>query len=139
MEQTLLIVKPDAIAANRIGEILSRVVRAGFSIRGLKMRHLSREEAREFYSVHRGKPFYEPLIEFMSSGPVVVACLQKDQAIADLRKLIGATDPAKAEAGTIRSDFARDVQHNAVHASDGPDTARQEIAFFFAQNELIRP
>lgn len=137
MEQTLFIIKPDAVGRNLAGEILCRVEAGGFRIRGMKMVRLRLDQAQGFYAIHQGKSFYGPLTEFMSSGPAIVSCLERDGAIAGLRELIGSTDPAGAARGTIRREFATDVQHNVVHASDGPDTARQEIAFFFSQSELV--
>jgi nucleoside-diphosphate kinase len=131
IERTLFIVKPDAVARKETERILQRVTEAGFRICALRPEHLSAERAGQFYQVHRGKPFYDSLVEFMSSGPIVVTVLEKDNAIRDLRKTVGATDPAEAEEGTIRRDFAESKGRNAVHASDAPETARQEIDFFF--------
>jgi len=130
-ERTLFIVKPDAVAAKATLNILQRITEAGFRICALRAEHLSAERAGQFYQVHLGKPFYESLVEFMSSGPIVVVVLEKANAIKDLRKTVGATDPAEADEGTIRRDFAESKGHNAVHASDAPETARQEIDFFF--------
>lgn len=131
VEQTLMIVKPDAVRARRTGEILRRIEEAGFSIRELKMVRLTEEAARRFYDVHREKPFYLPLVEFMTSGPCVPVLLERENAIAGLREFIGKTNPNEAAPGTIRSDFGTNVQYNAVHASDGTDTAKREKAFFF--------
>lgn len=130
MEQTFTMIKPDAVERGESGHILARMEAAGFAIRRLKMVHLSTDEARQFYAVHTGKEFFEKLVAYMSSGPICVVVLEKENAILDLRKLVGATDPAKAEAGTIRKDFGIDTQRNAVHASDGVETAREEIAFY---------
>jgi len=137
-ERTLFIVKPDAVAAKATEKILQRVTEAGFRICALRSEHLTAEQAGQFYQVHRGKPFYESLVEFMSSGPIVVTVLEKTNAIKNLRKTVGATDPAQAEQGTIRRDFAESKGHNAVHASDGPETARQEIDFFFPDADFDR-
>jgi nucleoside-diphosphate kinase len=131
MEKTLLIIKPDAVQRNLIGEILSRLEKSRFKIRALKMVHLKPEEARRFYAVHEGKPFLADLVAFMSSGPVVPMALEKENAVADLRKLVGATDPKEADPGTIRYDLAIDKGKNSVHASDSPENAQTEIAFFF--------
>lgn len=131
MEKTLLIIKPDAVQRNLIGEIVSRLEKSRFKIKAMKMVHLKPEEARKFYAVHEGKPFLADLVAFMSSGPVVPMALEKENAVADLRKLIGATDPKEAQAGTIRYDLAIDKGKNSVHASDSPENAKVEIAFFF--------
>ena len=131
MERTLLIVKPDAVAKGAIGAILSRLEAEGFGIRELQMVHLTRERAEAFYAVHRERPFYSALVEFMTSGPVVPVVLERQQAVPHLREFIGATDSTQAAAGTIRRDFGTDVQRNAVHASDSPENASREIAFFF--------
>ena len=131
MERTLLIIKPDAVAKRTTGKILHRVTREGFRLCALKPERLTPETAGQFYQVHREKPFYKNLIEFMASGPILVAVLEKDNAIRDLRRLIGATNPKDAHEGTIRKEFAEDGSKNAVHASDSLQTAREEIAFFF--------
>jgi nucleoside-diphosphate kinase len=131
MEETLLIIKPDATERNLIGHIIGRLEKARFEIRKMKLTRLTREEARRFYAVHEGKPFLDSLTEFMSSGLIVPIVLAKDNAIADLRKLIGATDPAGADCGTLRYEIGRDVEKNSVHASDSPQTAATEIEFFF--------
>jgi nucleoside-diphosphate kinase len=136
LERTLSIIKPDAVAKNVIGEIYSRFEKAGLQIVAAKMKHLSRAEAEGFYAVHRERPFFGDLVGFMISGPVIVQVLEGEDAIAKHRELMGATDPAKAAPGTIRADFAKTVDENAVHGSDGPDTAREEIAYFFSQTEL---
>ena len=131
IERTLSIVKPDAVARNLIGRIYSRFEENGLQIVASRMTWLSAREAGEFYAVHRERPFYASLVEFMTSGPVVVQVLEGENAIARTRELMGATDPKKAAAGTIRADFAGSVEANAVHGSDGPETALAEIAFFF--------
>jgi nucleoside-diphosphate kinase len=131
MEKTLLIIKPDAVERNLIGEILKRIEKAGFKITALKMLHLTPSQARKFYAVHEGKPFLDELVSFMSSSPVVVCRLEKENAVSDLRKVIGATDPKKAEKGTIRYDLAMSLTKNSVHASDSPENAKIELEFFF--------
>ncbi len=135
MEKTLLIIKPDAVSRNLIGEIVSRVEKARFKIRAMKMVQLKPTEARRFYAVHEGKPFWDELVAFMSSGPVVPMVLEKQNAVADLRKLIGATNPAKADPGTVRHDLAIDMGKNSVHGSDSPENAKTEIEFFFPNSE----
>ena len=136
IERTLSIIKPDAVAKNIIGEIYSRFEKNGLRIIAARMMHLSREQAEGFYAVHRERPFYKPLVEFMTSGPVIVQVLEGDSAINKNRELMGATNPKDAAPGTIRADFATTVDENAVHGSDGPDTAKQEIAFFFGDGDL---
>jgi nucleoside-diphosphate kinase len=131
LERTLLIVKPDALKRNLVGHIIGRLERAGFRITDMRMVHLSPELARRFYEVHEGKPFLDGLVDFMSSGPVIPVILEKEDAISDLRQLIGATDPARAACGTLRQEIALDVQKNSVHASDSLENAAKEIAFFF--------
>jgi len=131
VEQTLSIIKPDAVKKNVIGQILARFERAGLRIVAARMTHLSRAEAEGFYAVHRDRPFFKDLVEFMISGPVMIQVLEGENAIAKNRELMGATDPKKAAKGTIRADFAESIDANAVHGSDGPDTARKEIAYFF--------
>ena len=138
IEQTFSIIKPDAVAKNIIGEIYSRFEKAGLKIVAAKMLHLSPEQAGEFYAVHKERPFYKDLVEFMTSGPVVVQVLEGENAIALNRELMGATNPQEAAAGTIRADFAETVDENAVHGSDGPDTAAAEIAFFFPEGVCER-
>ncbi len=135
-ERTLAIVKPDAVAKNVIGAILSRAEQAGLRIVGGKLLRLSPADAGRFYVVHKERPFYGDLCAFMSSGPVFVAVLEGEGAIAKWRELMGATDPAKAAAGTVRKDFGTNVERNASHGSDGPDTARWEISFFFGELDL---
>jgi nucleoside-diphosphate kinase len=137
VQRTLSIIKPDAVAARHAGEVLSRIERAGFRIVALRLRRLARSEAEGFYHVHRERPFFPSLCEFMSSGPCITMVLERENAIAHLRELMGATDPAKAAPGTIRKDFASSVQANAIHGSDAEDTARFEIGYFFAGLDLI--
>lgn len=130
-----MIIKPDAVSRNLIGEILSRVEKSRFKIKAIKMVHLKPAEARKFYAVHEGKPFLVELVTFMSSGPVVPVWLEKENAAADLRKLIGATDPKKADPGTVRHDLAIDMGKNSVHGSDSSENAKTEIEFFFPNSE----
>lgn len=136
-ERTLSIVKPDAVKKNNIGNILARFEKAGLKIVAIKMIHLTKEKAGEFYAIHKARPFYNDLVNFMSSGPVVVAVLEGEDAIALNRKVMGATNPKDAAPGTIRADFAASIDENAVHGSDGPDTAKVEIPFFFTKEELF--
>ncbi len=131
MSRTLLIIKPDAVERNLIGHIISRLEQARFNIVAMRMVQLSKEEAREFYAIHKEKPFYDPLVAYMTSGLVVPMVLGKENAIDDLRALIGATDPAQAACGTIRYEVGRDVEKNSVHASDSDENAAREISFFF--------
>ena len=133
VERTLSIIKPDAVAKNVIGKIYSRFESAGLKIVAARMQHLTREEAAGFYAVHTGKPFYEALLDFMTSGPVMIQVLEGEDAIAQNRKVMGATNPAEADPGTIRADFAKSIDANAVHGSDAPETARTEIAYFFGE------
>src|SRR5687768_8648411 len=135
VEQTLSIIKPDAVQKNAIGKILARFEAAGLRIVAARMMHLSRDEAEGFYAVHRERPFFRPLVEFMISGPVVVQVLEGENAITRNRELMGATDPKKAEKGTIRADFATSIDANAVHGSDGSETARKEIEYFFPKGK----
>jgi nucleoside-diphosphate kinase len=132
IERTLSIIKPDAVAKNVIGQIYSRFEGAGLKVIASKMTHLSEVEAGQFYAVHSARPFFKDLVSFMISGPVMIQVLEGENAILKNRELMGATDPSKADKGTIRADFAQSIDANAVHGSDGPDTAAQEIAFFFA-------
>ena len=136
VERTLSIIKPDAVKKNVIGQILARFESAGLRIVAARMKHLSRSEAEGFYAVHRERPFFRDLVAFMSSGPVLVQVLEGDDAIAKNRDLMGATDPKKAAKGTIRADFAASIDANAVHGSDGPETARTEIDYFFPASEV---
>lgn len=131
MEETLAIVKPDAVAAGFVGKILSRIEEDGFRVRGLKMVHLREGEARLFYGVHRGKPFYESLVAFMTSGPVVAIALEREDGVAHWRRVMGVTDPASAAEGTLRSLYGTTVQRNAVHGSDSVENGVGEINFFF--------
>ncbi len=135
-ERTLSIIKPDAVAKNAIGEILRRFEAAGLRIAAMKKVHLSPETAAGFYIVHKERPFYQDLIKFMTSGPVVISVLEGENAIARNREIMGPTDSTKAPKGTIRGDFGTDVEKNAAHGSDGPDTARWEIDYFFAQSDI---
>ena len=137
VERTLSIVKPDAVAKNAIGEIYSRFEKAGLSIIAARMLTLSEVQAEGFYAVHRERPFFRDLVKFMISGPIMVQVLQGEDAIAKNRELMGATDPKKAKKGTIRADFAESIDANAVHGSDGPETARTEIAYFFPASEIF--
>ena len=133
MERTLLIIKPDAVARNAIGEILRRLEGEGFAIRELQMTRLTPDRASSFYEVHKERPFYDALVEFMTSGPVVPTVLEREEAVPHLRQFIGATDSTQAAEGTIRREFGTDVQCNAVHSSDSPENAAREIAFFFGE------
>jgi nucleoside-diphosphate kinase len=132
VERTLSIIKPDAVAKNVVGQIYSRFEGAGLKVLAARMMQLSEKQAEGFYAVHRERPFFRDLVKFMVSGPVMVQVLEGDNAIAKNRDLMGATDPKKADKGTIRADFAASIDANAVHGSDGPDTARAEIAYFFS-------
>jgi nucleoside-diphosphate kinase len=136
IERTISIIKPDAVAKNVIGEIYSRFEKAGLRVVAAKMEHLSREKAEGFYAVHKERPFFNDLVSFMISGPVMIQVLEGENAIAKNREVMGATNPKDAAPGTIRADFAVSIDENAVHGSDGPDTAAQEIAYFFQPNEL---
>ena len=136
LERTLSIIKPDAVAKNVIGEIYARFEKAGLKVVAAKMKQLSRAEAEGFYAVHRERPFFKPLVEFMTSGPVMIQVLEGEGAIAKHREIMGATDPKKAAPGTIRADFAQSIDANAVHGSDAPETANVEIAYFFSGVEL---
>jgi nucleoside-diphosphate kinase len=130
-ERTFAIIKPDAVQARVAGRILARIEEAGFTIRGLRLTHLTRREAEGFYAVHRERPFFTSLTEFMSSGPCIVMALEAPDAIRKWRALMGATDPAKAEAGTLRKEFGTSIEHNATHGSDAPETAAFELGYFF--------
>lgn len=136
VERTLSIIKPDAVAKNVIGEIYSRFEKAGLNIVAARMVHLSKDEAGKFYEVHKARPFYNDLVAFMTSGPVMVSVLEGDNAILKHREVMGATNPAEAAPGTIRADFANSIDENACHGSDGPDTAKVEIAFFFDNSQI---
>ena len=136
VERTLSIIKPDAVAKNVIGEIYARFEKAGLKVVAARMAHLSRQDAEGFYAVHKGRPFFNDLVQFMSSGPVMIQVLEGENAIVRNRDLMGATDPKKAAKGTIRADFAQSIDANAVHGSDAPDTAKVEIAYFFPQGPV---
>ena len=136
VERTLSIIKPDAVARNVIGKIYSRVEDQGLRIIAARMLHLSRAQAEQFYEIHRERPFYQELVAYMTSGPVMAQVLEGDDAIAKNREIMGATDPAKAAPGTLRAEFAESITRNAVHGSDAPETATGEIAFFFGQDGL---
>jgi nucleoside-diphosphate kinase len=138
LQRTLSIVKPDAVEKNAAGDIIATLQQNHFRIIGMKMLQINKAQAEGFYAVHVQRPFFESLTDFMSSGPIVVMALEKEEAIADYRKLMGATDPAKAEAGTIRKKWAENIEHNAVHGSDAEDTARFELSYFFAGYELAK-
>jgi nucleoside-diphosphate kinase len=137
IEQTFGIIKPDAVAGGNSGQILSMIERAGFRIRGMKMIRLSKQQAEAFYEVHRERSFYGGLVTFMTEGPVVVLVLERENAIAKWRELMGATNPEKAAEGTIRKSFAQNIERNSVHGSDAPETAAVEIPFFFSMAELL--
>lgn len=139
LERTLGIIKPDAVARNLVGEILSRVEQAGLKIVGMKMLALDEKKAQGFYDVHRERPFFESLVTYMTSGPVVVFAMEGVGAIKKWRDLMGATDPKKATQGTIRSDFGESIERNATHGSDSPETAQVEVAYFFGKGGLTKP
>jgi nucleoside-diphosphate kinase len=136
LERTLSIVKPDGVSGNLIGEVYRRFEKAGLSIIAARMRHLSQAEAEGFYAVHRERPFFKDLVRYMTSGPVMVQVLAGENAIAKNREIMGATDPKKADPGTIRADLAKSIEQNVVHGSDAPDTAAREIGYFFSTTEL---
>jgi nucleoside-diphosphate kinase len=138
MELTFAIIKPDAVKSGYTGRILARIEEAGFQIRAMRMRHLSKRDAEGFYAVHRERPFFASLTDFMSSGPCVVLALEAPDAIKKWRALMGATDPAKAEAGTLRKEFGASIENNATHGSDAPETAAFELGYFFPGVELAR-
>jgi nucleoside-diphosphate kinase len=135
--RTFTIVKPDSVRKGNFGKIISRIEAEGFRVLGLKKVGLSRAQAEGFYAVHKERPFYNSLVEYMTSGPVFVAALERENAVAHLRNVMGATDPAKADAGTIRKDFGESIEQNAIHGSDSDENAAIEIAFFFAASELL--
>ncbi len=137
MERTLSIIKPDAVKKNVVGEIISRFEKNGLRIAAMKKIHLSKDEAKGFYIVHKERPFYDSLTDFMSEGPIVVLVLEGENAIAKNREIMGATNPANAAPGTIRKDFADDIERNAVHGSDAPETAAFEIPYFFSALEIL--
>ena len=134
--RTFTIIKPDSVRKGNFGRIISRIEAEGFTILGLKKVALAQRQAEGFYAVHRERPFYRDLVKYMMSGPVYVAALQRDDAVAQLRKLMGATDPKKADRGTIRAEFGESIEQNAIHGSDSDDNAKTEISFFFAESEL---
>ena len=136
LQRTLTIIKPDSVGNGHIGEITAAIEQAGFRILAMKMVHLTRRQAEGFYHVHRERPFFESLVKFMTEGPVVPMALEREDAIAALRQLMGATDPAKAEPGTLRRRFGESIERNAIHGSDAPETAAFEVAFFFATMAL---
>jgi len=136
VERTISIIKPDAVAKNVIGEIYARFEKAGLRVIAAKMLHLSREQAGEFYAVHKERPFYGELVDYMTSGPIMVQILEGEDAVAKNREVMGATNPKEAAPGTIRADFANDITENAVHGSDAAETAKNEIAFFFKPEEI---
>ena len=136
-QRTFAIIKPDAVKRRLAGKILQRIEDAGFTIRAMRRLHLSKQQAEGFYDVHRARPFFASLTEFMSSGPCIALVLEQDDAIKKWRTLMGATDPAKADAGTLRKEFAESIERNATHGSDAPDTAAYEIGYFFVGIELI--
>ncbi len=138
LQRTFSIIKPDAVAKGAAGEILKTLQEKGFRIIGMKMLEITKEQAEGFYAVHATKPFFDSLTDFMSSGPIVVLALEKDNAIADLRELMGATNPANAKEGTVRKKWASSIEHNAMHGSDADDTARFELSYFFAGYELAK-
>ena len=138
LQRTFSIIKPDAVKKGATGDILHMLEHAGFHIVGMKMLEITKEQAEGFYAVHVNRPFFASLTSFMSSGPIVALALEKENAIADLRKLMGATDPAKAEAGTVRKKHAASIEANAIHGSDAEDTARFELSYFFAGYELAK-
>ena len=137
LEQTLSIIKPDAVVKNVIGEIYTRFEKAGLKVVAARMAHLSRDQAEGFYAVHKGRPFFNDLVSFMTQGPVMIQVLQGENAVVKNRELMGATDPKEAQPGTIRADFADSIDANAVHGSDAAQTAKEEIAFFFTTDEVF--
>jgi nucleoside-diphosphate kinase len=138
LERTLTIIKPDAVKKNAVGDIIEQFEKKGFHILSIKMLEISKHQAEQFYAVHAGKPFYNSLTDFMSSGAIVAIALEKENAIADLRELMGATNPANAKEGTIRKKWATNIEYNAIHGSDADETARFELSFFFAGYELAK-
>ena len=135
-ERTLLIIKPDGVGKGHIGDIIRRIEQEGFIIRGMRMVRLSRDQAADFYAVHRGKPFYEGLLNYVTSGRVMLIALEGEDAVSRLRRVIGATDPAQADPGTLRKLYAENIERNAVHGSDSPENGVREVAFFFKEEEL---
>ena len=137
LQRTFSIIKPDAVAKGATGDILHMIQEKGFRIIGMKMLEINQQQAEGFYAVHRERPFFSSLVEYMTSGPVYVAALERNNAVAHLRQVMGATDPKKAEKGTVRADFGESIEQNAIHGSDSDDNARIEIAFFFSESELM--
>lgn len=137
MQKTFTILKPDTVHAGKAGAVISEIEKAGFRIRAMKMLHLTESQAQGFYYVHKERPFFGSLVQFMTEGPIVAVVLESDNAIEKLRKVMGATDPAKAENGTIRKQFGTNIERNAIHGSDGPETAAFEIGYFFNQLEIV--
>src|SRR4030095_11135432 len=137
MQRTFSILKPDTVNAGKAGAVLAEIEKAGFQIRAMKMLHLTEKQAQGFYYVHKERPFFSSLVKFMTEGPIVLMVLEADNAIEKLRKVMGATDPAKADAGTIRKQFGTNIERNAIHGSDGPDTAAFEIGYFFNGLEIV--
>src|SRR5881398_1631178 len=134
--KTFTILKPDTVKAGNAGAVISKLEKEGFRVRAMKMLHLTEKQAQGFYYVHKERPFFGSLVKFMSEGPIIPMVLEADNAIEKLRKVMGATDPAKADAGTIRKEFATDIERNAIHGSDGPETAAFEISYFFSKLEM---
>ena len=137
MERTLTMIKPDSMEAGNAGNILAHLEKEGFQIQALKRMRLSQAQARKFYEVHRERPFYDSLVTYMTSGPIIAAALSREDAVAQLRRVMGATDPANAEEGTIRALYGSSIERNAIHGSDSPENARHELHFFFSRAELI--
>ena len=137
VQKTFTILKPDTVTAGNAGVIITRIEKEGFRIRAMKMMHLTEQQAQGFYYVHKERPFFPSLVKFMTEGPIVLMVLEADNAIDKLRKVMGATDPAKADTGTIRKHFGTNIERNAIHGSDGPDTATFEISYFFSQLEIV--
>jgi nucleoside-diphosphate kinase len=137
MQRTFTILKPDTVKAGNAGLVIDRLIKEGFRIRGMKLLHLTKTQAEGFYYVHKERPFFSSLVTFMTEGPVIVMLLEADNAIEKLRKVMGATDPAKADAGTIRKQFGANIERNAIHGSDAPETAAFEMAYFFNQLEVV--
>jgi nucleoside-diphosphate kinase len=136
-QRTFSIIKPDAVAAGKAGAILSMIEKAGFKVLGCRMLRLRREQAEEFYGIHRSKPFFESLVAFMTEGPIIVLALEREEAVARLREVMGATNPANAAEGTIRKLYAASIERNAVHGSDAPETAETELRFFFSSSDFL--
>jgi len=133
---TCLLIKPDGVAGAHTGEIITRIENEGFTIRGMRLLRLTRAQAEAFYAIHRGKPFFDPLVAYMTGGPIVACALERAEAVAHLRRVIGATDPAEAAPGTIRALFGTDIGTNTVHGSDSPENGRREVLFFFTERDL---